>query len=203
MQDITKKKAEYRSSIRSKALIRSAMLELLKEKDFFDISVTDIVNKANINRGTFYAHFQDTYDVIDQILDGELTMIADEIEKFSTEEILNNSMAVFGKLSDEILNRNNYIKLILSIGRSTKCSRKLIARIVSILMRICPEGISESARETFRIKMSFLADGLFAVYFDTLKGTFNVDIPSVAIIIGPMVQVCVKEALEAAVAEKV
>ena len=52
--DNSKKKAEYRNSIRSKTLIRNALLSLMQEKEFEKITVTDIVSKADINRGTFY-----------------------------------------------------------------------------------------------------------------------------------------------------
>ena len=46
-------KAEYRSSIRSKTMIKEALLELMIEKPFDKIAITDIVKKADINRGTF------------------------------------------------------------------------------------------------------------------------------------------------------
>ena len=46
-------KAEYRSSIRSKTMIKEALLELMIEKPFDKITITDIVKKADINRGTF------------------------------------------------------------------------------------------------------------------------------------------------------
>lgn len=52
-------KAEYRNKIRSKNMIKAAFFELLKEKDYNKITVTDIVNKADLNRSTFYAHYLD------------------------------------------------------------------------------------------------------------------------------------------------
>ena len=45
-------KKEYRSAIRSRRLIRAALLELLQEKKFEKITVTDIVKRADINRST-------------------------------------------------------------------------------------------------------------------------------------------------------
>ena len=62
-----RKKAEYRSSIRSKTLIRSALVSLMQEKPFEKITITDIVRKADINRGTFYAHFKDSREVLERI----------------------------------------------------------------------------------------------------------------------------------------
>ena len=57
-------KAEYRSAIRSRKLINEALVDLLLEKQLDKITVTDVVKRAEINRGTFYAHYKDIKDVI-------------------------------------------------------------------------------------------------------------------------------------------
>lgn len=60
-----KEKKPNRAVERSKATIRNAFLELLKENknQNKDIRIVDIVNKAGLNRGTFYAH----YNSIDEL----------------------------------------------------------------------------------------------------------------------------------------
>ncbi|WHY86533.1 TetR/AcrR family transcriptional regulator [Neobacillus novalis] len=50
--------------IRTKDAIRNALVELIEEKGFEAITVKDITNKAKINRGTFYAHYQDKFDLM-------------------------------------------------------------------------------------------------------------------------------------------
>ena len=60
---------EYRSSIRSRRMIREAFLELLEEKEFGKITVTDITNRADLNRSTFYAHYPDVQGVVEEIQD--------------------------------------------------------------------------------------------------------------------------------------
>ncbi|MFV1007437.1 TetR/AcrR family transcriptional regulator [Bacillus cereus] len=50
--------------IRTKTAIRNALVELIEEKGFDAITVKDITTKANINRGTFYAHYQDKFDLM-------------------------------------------------------------------------------------------------------------------------------------------
>ncbi len=59
---------------RTKKLLRQALTRLMKEKDFGSITVTDVVREADINRGTFYAHYRDVYDLRERI---EADMIAD------------------------------------------------------------------------------------------------------------------------------
>lgn len=59
---------------RTKKLLRQALTRLMQQKDFQSITVTDVVREADINRGTFYAHYRDVYDLREKI---EAEMIED------------------------------------------------------------------------------------------------------------------------------
>lgn len=59
---------------RTKKLLRQALTRLMQQKDFQSITVSDVVREADINRGTFYAHYRDVYDLREKI---EAEMIAD------------------------------------------------------------------------------------------------------------------------------
>ena len=50
--------------IKTKNALFNALIELMKDKTFEEIKVSDICNKALINRSTFYAHFEDKYDLL-------------------------------------------------------------------------------------------------------------------------------------------
>ena len=49
---------------RSKALISHAFTELVLEKDYGQVTVQDIIDRADIGRSTFYAHFRDKESVL-------------------------------------------------------------------------------------------------------------------------------------------
>lgn len=51
---------------RTKAVIRDALIGLIAEKGFDALSVNDVATRANINRGTFYLHYRDKYDLLEQ-----------------------------------------------------------------------------------------------------------------------------------------
>ena len=51
---------------RTKARLRQALTELLREKDLRSITVRELTDRADVNRGTFYAHYKDIYDMLEQ-----------------------------------------------------------------------------------------------------------------------------------------
>ena len=76
---------EDRRIRRTKKLLKQALDQLMDEKDFKDITVKDITERADLNRGTFYLHYMDTYDILnkieDEILKNIQNMIDQNIEK--------------------------------------------------------------------------------------------------------------------------
>jgi len=61
------KTSNDRRSIRTKKMISTALSQLIEEKGFNDISITDITTRADINRGTFYLHYKDKFDLLEKI----------------------------------------------------------------------------------------------------------------------------------------
>lgn len=53
----------------SKQQLRKALFQLLKEKEWGKISVQDLTNKAGIHRTTFYQHYEDKFDLAQQVMD--------------------------------------------------------------------------------------------------------------------------------------
>ena len=60
------KQNDHRTRV-TKLLIQKAFTELLKQKPIQSISIKELCEKAGINRGTFYAHYQDIYDLLNQL----------------------------------------------------------------------------------------------------------------------------------------
>ena len=54
---------------RTKALLLQGLMQLMETKDIKDISVKELADLADINRGTFYLHYNDVYDMLAQIED--------------------------------------------------------------------------------------------------------------------------------------
>mgnify|MGYP000694826565 CR=1 FL=1 len=59
---------------KTKRQLRLALMKLMAEKSVKDISVRELAAIADINRGTFYIHYKDVYDLLssleDELADG-------------------------------------------------------------------------------------------------------------------------------------
>lgn len=73
-----------RRSKRSRQLVNSALMQLLLEKRYEEISVEDIVERAGIGRSTFYTHYFDKEDV-------QASLIQEILETFKGELLVRTS----------------------------------------------------------------------------------------------------------------
>lgn len=69
---------------KTKQQLRQGLTELLLEKPAKDITVRELADKVDMNRGTFYLHYKDIFDMVEQ-LENEL------FERFS--EIVDKSLS--------------------------------------------------------------------------------------------------------------
>ncbi|PTI75800.1 TetR/AcrR family transcriptional regulator [Staphylococcus succinus] len=82
----------------TKQSLINAFFSLVNKKDFEKITIADITKGAQVNRATFYAHFEDKYDLIDYIM-----------EDFATASIENYIPDTM------IFNQKNISQLILAV----------------------------------------------------------------------------------------
>lgn len=67
--------------IKTKKSLYEALLTLMEEKTFEEIKVSDICSKALINRSTFYAHFDDKYTLLADLIQDLKTSLQEELLK--------------------------------------------------------------------------------------------------------------------------
>ena len=61
---MNKSGTDNRSVRNTKRRLREGMLQLLEEKAINEISVKELTELVDVNRGTFYFHYQDIYDLL-------------------------------------------------------------------------------------------------------------------------------------------
>ncbi len=67
--------------IKTKKALYNALIELMKNKTFEEIKVSDICTKALINRTTFYAHYDDKYELLSDCIANIKEELSKELAK--------------------------------------------------------------------------------------------------------------------------
>ena len=65
----------------TKNKIKECFAHLVIEKGFQSVTVSDIARKTNLNRGTFYLHYLDKFDLLQQLEEDLLAGFKEEFEK--------------------------------------------------------------------------------------------------------------------------
>ena len=105
---------------RTKKLLKHSLFELLHEKKWEHISVKDITERADINRATFYQHYNDKYDLLQQNVDEMLNLLAKTInppqvqsEQQLIEVLIKKKTPLFAEFFEHIANHLDFYKVIL------------------------------------------------------------------------------------------
>ncbi|MCR5732697.1 MAG: TetR/AcrR family transcriptional regulator [Sphaerochaetaceae bacterium] len=161
-------RAEYRSSKRSKALIRNALIALMREKPFEDITVTDIVGRADINRGTFYAHFKSPGDVLDRIQTDAVSELGMVMSKVDFVEFLRNPEPTLKDFSLFLLRDPEYYRMLIEINRGV-IVREWKNKLYELFSGV--GFITSGLRENRELdwKIAFLVNGIIETYLDALQ----------------------------------
>lgn len=99
----------------TKKVIKDRFVELLKTQPINKITVKDVCDLAEINRATFYKHYNDCFDLLKQIEDE----LIEELQFLVTESRHRNITDIFKKILNKLKeNRELYITLFSENGDS-------------------------------------------------------------------------------------
>ncbi len=144
---------------KTKQQLRQSLTALLKEKPIQDITVRELADLADINRGTFYLHYRDVYDLLNQIEEELLGELESVLEKYQPGNIIPNISKIFTEVY-ELVQRNSEIVGIL-MGDNGEWN--FINRLNQILREKClrdwVEHFRAESHETFDTYYVFIISG--------------------------------------------
>lgn len=128
--------------IKTRNLIYQTLLDLMKEKTFEEIKVSDICSKAMINRSTFYAHYEDKYELLVDFLNNLKEEFATELSKENNniKSIREYYIRLISLFLDHIDNKRDVYNAILVNNRNSI--------MMDILLSVVNEDILKRFKKT-------------------------------------------------------
>lgn len=166
-------KAEYRSSIRSKNLIKAAAIELLAIKSWNKITVTDIVNKADINRGTFYAHYSNPIAVYKAIEEDIINTILEAIKSNSLLGFMRNPEILMEQMADYVAGNARIVRILFSSEIASQLIADHKKRLGEYMVEETDKIPGIQNRKRFNILLRMITTGIVDSYIAMLSGNME------------------------------
>jgi AcrR family transcriptional regulator len=87
------KRIQDRRIRKTKKILRDTLIELMHEKNLEKITVKDLTERADLNRGTFYLHYSDIYDLLEKSENEALKEITQILSKINPNEFAKYNFA--------------------------------------------------------------------------------------------------------------
>jgi AcrR family transcriptional regulator len=168
---VKQQKADRRSQ-RTYRLVSSAFAELLVEKPYEEILVQDILDRADIGRTTFYAHYFDKEDVLNSMVEEQLERFTHQFAHATARQRVMPSLELF----EHIYHSPHQHLRALMRGRAGEplweaLQTALCQAIEPALSTLCAEKRSPS------IPLPVVSQYLAGAFFTLLKWWVAADMP--------------------------
>ncbi len=155
------------SSKKTKTIIRNTFAELLSEKkEINKITVTELVEKANINRSTFYTHYDDIYSVAEDFENELVDEFFDNITLLASQDI-NSFIEVFFDYIKK--NQDVYILLCKSNDLLFTINR-LLPLMTGKILEIIYNTKSLKDKTDIEVEINVFVQGLLSEYIRFCRG---------------------------------
>ena len=187
-------KQEYRSAVRSRNLIRTALLELLEEKDLEKITVTDIVKRADINRSTFYAHYPDVQGLVDEIIGEAVERTFSLMDAVDYRMFFQNPMPLLLQIVAPMEENRDIYRLLIRSAQAIPQMERMKQRLIEETLRVLGITAATPDHTFLEIRIRFSIGGMLDVATQWLRGELDCTLEEIAAHISSIILRSAKDA---------
>lgn len=157
---------QYKNALRSKKLLKDALIELISSGvSFQDITITKLITKADVNRGTFYNHYSNIVDIANEIKDELIENLHIALEETSKQgKSIENFFDGITKYLQE--NESTYKKL------APIAPKQMLDSIKTQAIRMLDIVHNATTKDDY-LKNRFLANCIAGIYIDYFESRLD------------------------------
>lgn len=171
------KKEDLRTK-RTRKMILEAFINLVEQKGYEHVTVSDIANQAMINRATFYAHFKDKQDVYDYIFKEaveQFMMVLAPVQLGRTNQLqLHAIEQIITHIFEKIQENRAFFKTVLN-AHGNEQLRKQISQILRSTYANIFDQV-EIREKDFIVPIDFIIEYMSSTFMASLHWWINQEI---------------------------
>lgn len=114
---------------RTKRLIRQGLVDLAKTKRLNKITVKELTDHIEINRGTFYLHYKDVYDLVDALEDELYADFDTKLSSYTGEALLKSAVDVCEDFCNHFYEHKDLYSTFLGVNGDAQFAHRLGERL--------------------------------------------------------------------------
>lgn len=139
--------------IKTNNILYESLVKLLEEKTFEEIKVSDICQKALINRSTFYSHFNDKYELFMSLINNLKQELEADLKLIEENNLKNYYLKMIEVFLNHIEGKENIYRSILINNRN------------SIIMDMIYDTITDDVNSKIKENDKNVPNDIFASYY--------------------------------------
>lgn len=178
--------------IRTKKAIRTALFKIMESKDIASITISELTTLANVNRRTFYTHYSNITDILDETESEIVDSLSVLIAQFDSTSLVESTYRLFIELNKLITEEYGfYFHLMKSDFRGVLVSRmKMVLKASAD--KILGRFTIPADEKYIMLMSSFINGGFLNLFLEWNKSGKDVSIETAAKVASVMVDYCVK-----------
>lgn len=148
---------------RTKLLLQKTLVDLMLEKEVGKISVKELTQKADVNRSTFYLHYLDIYDMLEQMENEFVETIQGFFHAFFTPLPTSMPLTLFINISEWLEQDKEYYVKLLSGTASWQIIQALEARVRDEFITLLQIIFMDEDSLDLRTRVNFTVSGIIGV----------------------------------------
>lgn len=146
---------------KTRQAIMNTFMELMSEKNFEKITINEIAERANINRGTIYLHYIDKYDLLDKCIETYIAQLVQHCSEKQNENESPTNTVLRGAF--EYLQINfDYYKVLLT-NEGVPLFRNQLYKMISQILNEQVSKINNTNDLSLEVKIQFLTSAIVGV----------------------------------------
>lgn len=161
---------------KSKKELKNALILLMEKKDFKKNTVTDIVILADLNRGTFYKHYQTQDELLNELIDDVMEDLIKSYkepylhsDKFIISELTTSTIKIF----EHVASYSNFYTIIVNSNALPGFQNKICDILKQLVLQNLEVVTNINKKINSDLFSSYNAHALFGLIFEWVKGGFK------------------------------
>ena len=150
---------------RTRASMQTALLELCREQEYADLSVSDITEASGINRSTFYQHYADKEALLADALDGFVESAAAQIEAEKLNAPDADPRAMIQKFLEHVRENAALYRTVLGPTGSLVIVANLRERVIALAL----SGLAQAPRQADSPPLNIVAAGIAGSFISVVR----------------------------------